>query len=504
MGQTRASLTGREQFVAQAGKLAAIGLTVGALLAAFVCARFLYLDWSGQRQFRTTAEIVLYYVVPAGSAVLLLGSLRLTAARRLRLAVSCITFMVSVYTVELFLTAFQEPEIKPVMAVLAKAADKGESAAALTRQFGVEIDYRTPTEALGELQQKSADAVRIVTPSDHLFVDQPDGSIKSAINLNGREVMPLGGISSRLTLLCNEEGKWIDYRSDSRGFNNPDEIWQFNRLEIAAVGDSYTQGYCVPADRNFVALIRQRHASTINLGIAGNGSLLMLATLTEYLPRVRPKIVLWFYYEGNDLTDLQRERRSALLTRYLEDDFRQPELARQSDLDRAIMAEIPRLTAKEQSDLRQARTNALAYTVTAFAKLTALRTRLNVIGEDAAAIEMAADLEAPNMDAFRDALTQAKTRVDAWGGRLIFVYLPEWAHYTRYRSWGKTKYPDVLKLVNSLGIATIDIVPVFQAHGDPLSLFPLRGVGHYNEAGHRLVADEVLRRLQSSHGNGSH
>ena len=43
------------------------------------------------------------------------------------------------------------------------------------------------------------------------------------------------------------------------------------------------------------------------------------------------------------------------------------------------------------------------------------------------------------------------------------------------------------------GIPIIDAYAAFQAHRDPLSLFPFRGPGHYNEAGHRVV-----RQKQSS------
>ena len=61
----------------------------------------------------------------------------------------------------------------------------------------------------------------------------------------------------------------------------------------------------MPADRTFVALIRQRHPATRNFGMAGDGPLLMLATLQEYVSPLKPRIVLWFYFEGNDLIDLQ-------------------------------------------------------------------------------------------------------------------------------------------------------------------------------------------------------
>ena len=110
--------------------------------------------------------------------------------------------------------------------------------------------------------------------------------------------------------------------------------------------------------------------------------------------------------------------------------------------------------------------------------------------------------KAPIWIFFGKILSQAKMRVDAWGGQLYFVYLPEWARYNDYTSWGKTKCGSVLTMIESLGIPIVDIDPAFQASGDPLSLFPFRGVGHYNETGHRLVAEEVLRSLSSSNRAG--
>jgi hypothetical protein len=299
-------------------------------------------------------------------------------------------------------------------------------------------------------------------------------------------------------VLCNENGAWVQYRSDARGFNNPDEAWRVPMLDIAALGDSFTHGYCVPRDRTFVDLIRQRRAATLNLGMAGDGPLLMLATLKEYLSALRPKTVLWFYYEGNDLTDLQTERRSALLRRYLGSGFTQPDLGRQRDIDLAIVAELPRLEARERDDVKNKSRQTLAYRLAAFAKLTSLRDKLAPLASsDPQAVESAADFNGPNREVFRHILRQAKAQVATWDGQFYFVYLPEWSRYTTYRSWGKDQRDDVLALVRGLNISIIDIDPVFQSHGDPLSLFPFRGVGHYTEAGHRLVADEVLRHLAS-------
>ena len=62
--------------------------------------------------------------------------------------------------------------------------------------------------------------------------------------------------------------------------------------DIASVGDSWVNGFCVPSDKNFVALIRKYYPATLSLGENGNGPLAELATLEEYLPSLKPKVML--------------------------------------------------------------------------------------------------------------------------------------------------------------------------------------------------------------------
>ena len=44
--------------------------------------------------------------------------------------------------------------------------------------------------------------------------------------------------------------------SDEHGFRNPAGIWNSPRVDIAAVGQSLAQGYCVPDGKGFVDLLR--------------------------------------------------------------------------------------------------------------------------------------------------------------------------------------------------------------------------------------------------------
>jgi hypothetical protein len=57
-----------------------------------------------------------------------------------------------------------------------------------------------------------------------LLKQQQDGDLKSVITINGTEALPLGGISNRPTVLCNETGQYTIFDSDERGFPNPKNI----------------------------------------------------------------------------------------------------------------------------------------------------------------------------------------------------------------------------------------------------------------------------------------
>ena len=100
--------------------------------------------------------------------------------------------------------------------------------------------------------------------------------------------------------MCNESGEWITFRSDEHGFNNPEGIWQSRDISIAAVGDSFAFGACVPADKNFVANPEELSGYPEPRD-NGAGPLVELAAVKEYLPSLRPKVTLWFYLELNDL-----------------------------------------------------------------------------------------------------------------------------------------------------------------------------------------------------------
>jgi hypothetical protein len=307
------------------------------------------------------------------------------------------------------------------------------------------------------------------------------------VRIDGIEVLPLGGVANALTVLCNESGTYVFYESDEFGFNNPKGLWQAKGVQVMALGDSFTQGYCVEPERNFVSLIRARYPLALNLGMSGNGPLLMLAALKEYGPSLRPRSVLWFFFEGNDVSgDMATERRNPLLMRYLEGGFAQALMERKTALDRQLRAYVDRIL--QASPARKETDAGPLQRWISFIGLAKLR----------AVLALPSTLGAPDYPFFERILAEAQATVERWGGRLYFVYLPGYSSVAGPVENGDTLdhvHGRVGGIVGALGLPLIDLRRAFKEHEDPASLFPFRGSGHYNEAGHGLVAEMALKAL---------
>ena len=442
----------------------------------------------GPESFNAVTRIIL----PAVTALVFFGALQLRREYRLNIVVSVVSLIGSLYAAEAFLAL-------RLVSVPQKAwwglneRENGAEVRALAQKFGVKFDTRSRLQVLNDLSQKDIDAVPVISPSE-ILKRNPDSTVKSAIRINDTEVVPLAGISNRVTVFCNESGEYTVYNSDRRGFHNPDHVWRSEAVDIVALGDSFVLGGCVESQENFVSLIGKRYPATVNLGMAGDGPLSMLGTMREYLGVLKPKVVLWFHFEEAAFSFLEAESDS-LLRRYMERSFGQNLNDRQAEIDKALLqyvreqaaAEVARQKAAQNRDtMRSLILSALDFS----ARLGTLRRYLGLI--DGGMREGNKNI----LPLFRRILTEANDSARELNAKLYFVYLPQWERYGNPKL-AFQKRDAVLDLVRSLDIPIIDLHPVFQAHDDPLSLFPLRRMGHYTKEGHRLTAELVLRNLSS-------
>ena len=97
----------------------------------------------------------------------------------------------------------------------------------------------------------------------------------------------------------------------------------------------------------------------------------------------------------------------------------------------------------------------------------------------------------------RDILTDAAARTASWGGRLVFVYLPESDRYFGANRDGRIRAhirDRVLSTATALALPIVDVAEAFGRAPDPRALFVYPG-SHDNAAGYALAAQTVQDAL---------
>ena len=474
------------------GRLAGLLLMWGAMLC---LALFAVLVWRH--------GLSLDYLVILALAMMLGFSVRLPASFKINIALLGLSTLVSVYGAELLLT-YSGSAITALGAhAWLSFPQDGNLRVAAERMKTIqethqEFDTRSRLDVVLDMRAHGVKAYPDVFPMV-LFKPSSRMEIQSVLVSQGEEFLPVAGMAMTTTVFCNESGEYIVYESDEHGFHNPRGIWVRKPVELLALGDSYTHGVCVPSEKGFVAVVRARRPNTVNLGVNSHGPLTSLATLKEYGPTLKPKLVLWFYYEGNDLRDLDGwEKNSPLLMKYVSSSFSQHLFERQPEIDRVL---------KEYIDAAMAKATA-PVAFESIVKLQHLRQAVQSFyerrpveqGLPAELLEHLRHRGAPaateDLHLFERILAEAQATAGTWNGRLVFVYLPTWERY-RIPELASKDRDRVLGIARRLNLHVVDMHPVFAAHPDPLSLFPFRRYAHYNEAGHRLVGEEVLKHIES-------
>jgi hypothetical protein len=301
-------------------------------------------------------------------------------------------------------------------------------------------------------------------------------------------LLPLSSISSAKIVMCNETGQWVTYQSDRYGFNNPDNVWDYDKHQLIALGDSFTQGWCVRAEDNFVALIREKLPRTINLGVGSNGPLASLAVLREYLPDSSVENVLYNYYENDLVKDLPRELNDSLLRRYLDSSvFSQKLKSNQGEVDDLLIAVHKSEFSYLQSSIsikNEKIWNRLRYSAKRVFFLSNLREAMGLVfGESVFP-------RGETLAIFREMRELVKSN----GGKLWFVYLPH-VREIGLPEENNSVRREILSIMEELDVPVIDLLPTFMQLDEPLSNWPFKRPGHFNELGYRRVAGQILTRL---------
>jgi hypothetical protein len=95
--------------------------------------------------------------------------------------------------------------------------------------------------------------------------------------------------------------RFLTFNYDARGYRNSTEM---KRAEVALLGDSFVDGWYVTEKETTASVLQAELAKPVaNLGVAGYGTMQELIVLKREAPRLRPSVVVWFFFEGNDFYD---------------------------------------------------------------------------------------------------------------------------------------------------------------------------------------------------------
>jgi len=96
----------------------------------------------------------------------------------------------------------------------------------------------------------------------------------------------------------------ITFTYDQWGYRN---LSDHKQADVIMLGDSYTEGWYVSDDETAAHLLQTSTQRPVaNLGVAGYGTLQASIVLHKEAPRLKPRVVVWSFYEGNDLYDDER------------------------------------------------------------------------------------------------------------------------------------------------------------------------------------------------------
>lgn len=455
------------------------------------------LTWQLGQNHSAYTGIFIFYILPVVFIIGLAPLLRRRDEVSINVAILIVSIVLLLYCFEgglLAVDLLYPPPKKARAKIQAKLAKQGKT-----------FDSRSPLEMLHFLRQQEQRAFLAINPYHFRVPNSPEMWAEADLEGANREkVFPLAGISQVTTLLCHENGEWIVYESDEHGFHNPKGLYQPGNVAIAAIGDSFTQGICVPSETNAIEVLRTYYPQIINLGMSGSGPLIELAIFREFVEPLRPRIVLWLYFP-NDLGDLETEKRGEFWMRYLDPHYTQNFWSLQPELDSYLIdfhtskeREMEQLLKQQQAQKRLGQTGPIISRMQDFALLRHVRANLNLRfippSEHAFENRPMYVYEGKNyefdIELFRKILTFSRDACATWEGKLYFVDLPTY-EYVKMGTFPQA-HETVRTIVEELGIPGIDVYAAFMAHDDPLVLFPFRLPGHYSEEGYKVVAQTIL------------
>lgn len=306
-----------------------------------------------------------------------------------------------------------------------------------------------------------------------------------------------GNIGEALCLPPHPEEPF-DLIYDKNGFRNEEDL---TSADIAVIGDSYVESQMMPGSQLATTRLAELTNLTVaNLGQSGYGPQQELVVLKRHALSLRPKTVVWVFYEGNDLLDARAyENRAASLkaTWGRVDSFWYRSFSKNSLawLIRSLRTCVPNQHEKPQA----ARTTVV--------DPEGKKHKLYVKGRSVSITLTKQELD--DLQKTVSILEEAHRLVQGEGARLMVVFAP--VAYRVYHQitdfegvgggttrWDVNDLPDRLRSIVqeiSSDIDYVDLTPALRSAARNNTMVFLHDDTHWTSEGHRVVAEALAEAL---------
>lgn len=332
--------------------------------------------------------------------------------------------------------------------------------------------------------------IKLRKTEKNLVVMTPPSFLLNKRNINSN-VFPLSGISNQTTIDCNENGYFSKYLSDRYGFNNKDELWD-KKIDLLLIGDSTVLGSCVNYSDTLAGNLNLKY-NTISLGYGGNGPLIELGTIKEYIQLVKPKKVLWVYTEVNDLSEMLNEIKNPVLNKYLSDENFSQNLYKKQKIINEIQNKY---FLEELKKFKNKTEKLLDFDEFNLRDIFVLKNLRHLIFGSILGIY---DKHDKNIDSsiskFNEIIKKANKIVKSHNAELIFILNPD--RRVNRSNWSLINNEKISNLIKNQKIKFISLDELMFVESNSVKkYYSGRSEGsHFNELGYKTASEIILKNI---------
>ena len=311
------------------------------------------------------------------------------------------------------------------------------------------------------------------------------------------EIIPFRGPINSFTVSCAEDLQYKLIKNDKYGFKNNNIIYE-KKIQNFLLGDSYAEGLCENNKNDIAGHLNDKKIYTINLGVTGTGPLISLAILREFGNYFKPKNVIYLYFEGNDLDELNYEKEDATLINYLNDNFNQDYFNKYDDIKSFLIKaeqETEKIIySKSKSTFSPNKKNKLDILKAHLKDILEINNLRNIFKYKI----LKKQKEFYDLNLLYKTVEKMNDDTKKWNGNYIFVYVPTWSRYftkfTKYDAKIDLK-KEIINNLNLKNIKVLDLTDYFNKIDNIEQYYPLGFLGHYNSRGYKKIAEIIEKSL---------